>query len=496
MHHFIWVIALTGLYFFIILLAVFFSRLKKTRQVLPSLSEFFLADKSLHPLVLVGTYVASLLSTFVVLGLPGLVYAHGIVGVIFLLLSDAAGLMFLFFIGKRLRRYAEGKQLFSPIEIISESYHSKKLGLLIALIFSIFMIPYISLQLVGIGAFIESYTQGQITYAAGVGAMMIIVFLYLLLGGMRAVAYTDLIQLLSMIIGLAIGAAFLLDLSSLSVPELFQNAQDKLPDYFSLEGAQGYYTLTILLSSSLVLVGIFVQPHLLTRTIMAQHDKEINYMVIGTIIGILAVSFFALLYGFYALQIYGDDLAPNLMMGTVFENMAKQGFIGLILSTFMLMGTLGAAMSTADSLLIAISQIWTRDITGPFFSFPHKKEILISKVIMFIVLMGAYMTGLNPPKFMTDLALYSAAGCVILIPTFLCFQWKKRSAQAAWVSIITGLITLFTLIAYKILTGQTILNVDLGFVPMILSFSVYFGLCSFGKQSVEDLTAVEVEMNT
>lgn len=476
MNNFGIIIGLTGLYFFIILAFVVYARFKSTKSILPGLNEFFLAGKNLHPVVLVCTFVGSLFSTFAVLGMPALAYGHGIGAIAFQLLIFPVAIWFLVVIGKRFRRYAEGKRIFSPVEIISQSYNSRRLGLFVALIFAVFLMPYISLQLVGIGTFLEAYTQGQITYVTGVGSMMAIVAIYLLLGGMRAVAYTDFVQLTAMALGLSCGVIYLLHHYDLTIIQLIKDAKEQIPAHTSLPGPKGFYTTPMLFTSSLVIFGIFMQPHLLTRTMMAKNDNEINLMAIGSVIAGLLIAFFAFFYGFFAQTHFGGDIKPNLMMGHVFQAMSSFGIFGAILSTLMLMGALGAAMSTADSLLMAIGQVCTRDVARPFFNISRSKQVIMSKVIMLTVLSVAFLTGLKPPQFMTDLALYSAAGCVILAPTIICFEWKKRSLLASYVSITLGLILLGALAVYKVMTGEVLLGVHVGFLPMLLSFVLFFSI--------------------
>lgn len=482
--NFEWVIGLVGLYFLIILGFVLYARVKTTNSFLPGLNEFFLAGKNLHPVILTCTFAGSLFSTFIVIGFPGLIYAHGIGALYFMVFANTLGLCIVFFLGKRLRQYAEGKRIFSPVEIISQSYDSRKLGLFMAVIFAVFLMPYISLQLVGIGTFVEAYTQGGITYMTGVGSMLAIVALYLFLGGMRAVAYTDFIQLVAIFIGLAAGMFYLLHHYDLSLLSLLETTKYQSPELLSLPGPKDFYTLSMLVTSSLVIVGIFMQPHLLTRTMMAKKDSDINFMVTGLTIGMILTLSFGFFYALFATSTFGADLKPNLMMGHIFEQMASFGFWGVVLSTLMLMGALGAAMSTSDSLLLAIGQVCTRDIARPFFQISPKKQVLLSKGIMMLVLLAAFFTGLNPPQFMTDLALYSAAGCVILMPTIICFGWKRRSLLASYVSITVGLILLAIMAAYKVIEGTTFLGVHVGFVPMATSFVLFFGISLLKKKFV------------
>ncbi len=477
MQHFNIVLGLTALYFLIILGFVLFARLKSTNSFLPGLNEFFLAGKELSPIVLTFTYIASLFSTFTVLGMPGLTYTHGLGATLFYILLHSFGVILFLCVAKKMRRIAQSTRIFSPLEIISQAYNSRKLGLMIAVIFTLFLIPYIALQLVGIGSFISSYTDGAINYVTGVGAMLVIIFLYLFLGGMRAIAYTDFVQIIATFIGLFAGLWLLFSHFDLSFLSVFQRINEVSPEHLTMAGPKGLYDFPFLITVSIVTASIYLQPHILTRAMMAKSDKHINFMMMGIVIGFLITAFLGLVYGLTIYLSYGDDLKANFLMGHVFKDMGNLGITGLIISGLMLMGALGAAMSTADSLLISIGQIATRDMVRPFFKITPNRQVVLAKVIMILVLAISFITGLKPPQFMTDLAIYSAAGGAVLMPTLLSFSWNKRSNLAAMLSIIIGLISLIIAIGYKVKTGQNFMGVHAGAFPLLISCVIYYGVC-------------------
>ncbi len=101
MQQFHFIIGLTALYFFVILGFVLYARIKSTNSLLPGLNEFFLAGKNLSPLVLTFTYMGSLFSTFTVLGIPALVYAHGGSAIIFYFSIAVVGSILFYIIGKK-----------------------------------------------------------------------------------------------------------------------------------------------------------------------------------------------------------------------------------------------------------------------------------------------------------------------------------------------------------------------------------------------------------
>lgn len=477
MQHFTIILGLTACYFMVILGFVLYARLKETKKLLPGLNEFFLAGKNLSTLVLTFTVAGSLFSTFTVLGLPALIYGHGIGALILYLSFYIIGIPLFFVIGKKLHHSIKGKRIFSPIEAISSNYKSRKLGLFMAVILAIFLVPYISLQLVGVGAFINAYTDGAINYTLGVGSMMFIVFIYLFLGGMRAVAYTDFVQISASFIGLILGLTLLLNNFELPAFSIINKIHEISPDHLSLPGPKGLYTVPFLISITIVSLGIFIQPHLLTRTMMAKNDSQIMYMSIGTLLASFLAALLATYFAFTALITYGPDLQANFLMGHIFKEIGTWGTLGLIISALMLMGALGAAMSTADSLLISIGQITTRDMVRPFFQITPERQVILSKVIMISVLIAAFITGLKPPQFMTDLAFYSAAGSALMLPTIISFTWKRRSTIAAYLSISLGLVALLAAVFYKIKTGNNIAGLHIGTLPVLASFVIYYGVC-------------------
>lgn len=472
------ILGLVAAYFIAILGFVLYARYKSTHCVMPGINEFFLASKTLHPLVLTCTYVASLFSTFSIIGLPALMYAHGLSGLYFIGFTDLIGLALLIIIGKKLHRAACDGRIFSPIEVISNTYNSRKLGFLLALVFAASLLPYVALQLVGIGAFIDSYSDGRIDYLTGVGAMMGIVLIYLFLGGMRAVAYTDFIQLIAIIIGMLFGVIFLSYHFDFSVAGLFKDLHTQSPLHFIPPGAKGQFQWPMILTMAVVTAGVFIQPHLLTRAIMAKQESDINIMVGGTVIGRVITLVLAVILGGFAYIHYGDSLNPNMVMGQIFKDIGLIGALGAILAGFMIMGALGAAMSTADSLLISIGQITTRDMIRPFMKIDHSHQVLLSKGIMALILGGAFIIGLNPPRYMTDLALYSGAIAAILVPTFLSFSWGRRTTIGAYLSIIGGCTAMAILGILKAQGQYPWPALHVGFIPTCLSFALYYG-CAF-----------------
>lgn len=469
----LFLLGFTGLYFLLVLAAVLFERIKNTGKIMPGLEEFFLASRNLNPVVLLCTYVASLFSAFYLIGTPGFVYTHGIGGVTFILAADLFGIFFILTLYKKLRAFALEKNIFSPIESLSLSYNSVWLGVLCALLMMLFMVPYISIQLVGIGKFLEGLSAGELGYTNGVGVMMAIVALYLFFGGMRAVAYTDFVQAMALLIGVFGGATFFIYINWGSFGAMMDAMVRDIPEHLTLPGPQGLYDWRTYLAVSIFPLATLFQPHLLTRAMMAKNDSQIDFMGFGLLFALLITVIPVTLFGLGGAMLFEGGVESNQIMGRIFESLTSASVIGLVFTSLILIGALGAAMSTADSLLIAIGQIFTRDITQPFFKLSQGQQVVYSKVIMMIVLAGAFITGLNPPEIMGELALYSSSATCTLVPTFMGFCWNKRSKAAAFSSILIGLATLVTLAV----TETKLFGFHEGFITLITASVIYVLVC-------------------
>lgn len=468
------ILAFCAGYFLLILLIILWARYKKTGRITSGLDEFFLAGRNISSFVLMATMVGSVLSAFFAIGIPGFLYANGLGGGGFIILGDMVGIYFILTFYKKLRAYAVQTNSFSPIECLTKSYNSKALGVLCCILMLFFIAPFLSLQLVGIGKFIEGFTGGDIGYVNGVGVMMSVVALYLIFGGMRAVAYTDVIQALAIFIGVFGGMFFFLHANWGSIGGVFEQAMIQAPSHMSLPGPNGTYSGAFFFSVSVLTVGLFFMPQLLTRGLMARDDKQIDFMCIGFLVAVLVGYIPIFVFGIGGFLLYGSEgVESNQVMGFVFQDLASVSLIGAIFASIALIGLIGAAMSTADSILLSIGQIFTRDIVRPFIEISHGLQILLARTIMVVVLSGAFVIGLNPPQLIGELGVYAASATCILLPTYVGFLWHRRNAFGAMISICIGTASLIGLA----LTNTRIFGLHEGFISLVITTCIYVVMC-------------------
>jgi SSS family solute:Na+ symporter len=378
---------------------------------------------------------------------------------------------FLYYFAPKLRQYAEEFDLLSPIGILRHSYGSVFLGVLVTFIFIGFLSPYLSLQLVGLGKLLEVISDGAISYTMGVGGVLCVVLIYVLFGGMRAVAYTDAVQAVLIFVGMAVACFLLLHSYWDGFGHFVSELQAKNLEHLTLPGPQHFYTDITFANYVIFTMGIFFLPHLITRFMMAKNDEQVRRTIASTALVTCFAYIPGLLFGLMAVLLHPGLEQSNVVGGLIFNDLAALGVLGSLAAMMLLIGVLGASMSTADSILLSIAQMVTRDVVRPIWGIGKKAQVYLARGVMFLLLILAFWMGMEPPRLMIDLALYSAKGAGILIPLYLAIRWKKRSAIAAILAVMVATPTLLYLGLNKIAP----LGIDGSIWAWFVSYAIFYG---------------------
>jgi sodium/proline symporter len=172
---------------------------KKTSDM----DDFFLGGRSLGPFVTAMSAEASDMSSYLLMGLPGLAYLTGVADVGWTIIGLAIGTYLNWlFTAKRLRRYSEKTGSITIPAFFSDRYHDKKrtLQLIAALVIIIFFVPYTASGFAACGKLFS--TLFGIDYHIAMIVSAIVIIVYTMLGGFMAASTTDLIQSIIMSIAL------------------------------------------------------------------------------------------------------------------------------------------------------------------------------------------------------------------------------------------------------------------------------------------------------
>jgi solute:Na+ symporter, SSS family len=447
--------------YFLIVLAIGF--IARTRWK-SSPETYFLADRKLGPLILLGTMVATNFSAFTVFGTSGAGYRDGYA--FFPIMGFGTGFMALTFwiIGRKIWQVGRKHGLVTPPELVKELYHSPFLSFLCALVMIIFTIPYLALQPMAAGYALEELLG--LPYFYGCIIVTGIILLYTLRGGLRAVAWTDLFQ------GMVL---FLLLIASLIIVAWhhggFVEANQKVlmsnPELFSRPGGLGKYTLGIWFSFMVLwFLCDPMFPQLFQRFFSAKNDHSISRIMIFYPL-ICSVVFFMPI----AVGVLGHLSFPDLV-GRQADRILPMVLISIsgdFMAALVMAAGLAALMSTMDSQLLTLSSIFTRDVF-PVFSKARKETSAVGRIFVVLLSLAGLSLAYSPPATILQIATQTFTGLAVLFPTVIFgLYFKKVFSLAAILSIICGEIALMCFY-FKLFITDTFLPV---IWVMITTFSVY-----------------------
>ena len=201
-----WVVA-TGL-IVTYLLATIVLGIIANRRMRVDLEDFLLCGRRVGFVVLYLTVVASFHSAFAFLGSGGFFYTHGVgfwaAGTWTLLVGAIT-----YVLGTRIWALGKAFGYITPADMLADFYESEAVRVCVAIVSVVFTILYIQVQAQGLGYIINVASDGRITVELGTLVLLVVAAAYLVVGGLRAVYWTDVLQGVWMYVAVWIGALVL-----------------------------------------------------------------------------------------------------------------------------------------------------------------------------------------------------------------------------------------------------------------------------------------------
>ena len=320
---------------------------------------YFLADRRLQTGVLFFTLIATNLSAFFFLGFAGAGYRIGIAYFPMMALGTGVAALSFGSMGCRVRRITREHNLITPSELIGHLLPGEGPRLLVFLVMVFFTLPYLALQPLGAGYLLESLTGGAVPFAVGAGLLTVVIVLYVVVGGMRAVASTDVLQgVLMFLLMLLAFAAVAHGLGG--VPQANRALLAQQPTLFSGAGLQGFFTPQMFASYLLLWpLCLPMFPQMMMRFFAAGDDRSLKQSMVlyPVVAGVMFIC--PVLIGMWGHLAFPDlaGRAADQVMPLMLERFSPQWLTGLVI-----VGALASFMSTLDSQLLALSSMVTRDL--------------------------------------------------------------------------------------------------------------------------------------
>ncbi|ETT84426.1 MULTISPECIES: sodium/proline symporter PutP [Bacillus] len=408
------------------------------------LSDYMLGGRGLGPAVTALSAGASDMSGWMLMGLPGAMYATGLSSVwiaIGLLIGAYANYLI---IAPRLRTYTEVANDSITIPDFLENRfkdRTKILRFVSAIVILVFFTFYASAGLVSGGRLFEN--SFNLDYKIGLFVTVGVVVAYTLFGGFLAVSWTDFVQGCIMFIALVlVPIVAFTDVGG--VTETFNTI--KQVDASHLDMFKGTTILGIISFLAWGL-GYFGQPHIIVRFMAITSIKDLKTSRrIG--IGWMTISIIgAMLTGLIGIAYYAKNNAtlqdPEMVFVT-FSNILFHPYI----TGFLLSAILASIMSSISSQLLVISSAVTEDFYKTFFrrNASDKELVFIGRLSVLVVAMIAVVLAYHPSDTILTLVGYawagfgSAFGPAILLSLY----WKRTNKWGVLAGMIVGALVVIT----------------------------------------------------
>ena len=399
--------------------------------------DYFVASRRINPWVLFCTLAATNFSAFFFLGFAGASYraGWGFYGIM-AMGTSLVGLSILL-LGLPIHKLGKEKGYVTPPELIAGETNSKPLGWLYATVLVVFTLPYLATQPMGAGILLETLSGGEIPYFTGALLLTCVMIIYLVLGGMKSSAMTDVFQgvlMFSILIIFVLGFFIHEDIGGFS--EAGQSLWENKPEKFVREGN---FTWEIIFSYTILWpITVPMFPQLFSRFYIAEDDKAIRTAawLYPTVVPILFL--FPVIIGVYGNIIDFDHPLSKAESDNILPLVLTE-YAPLWAGAIVCIGAIAAFMSTADSQILAMSSIITKDGLPAVTEVKEENEKQIGRILIIILAIIGLVLAYDPPDTIFDIVSQAFTGLAVLFPTTVAvLYWDRVKANSCIISIMVG----------------------------------------------------------
>lgn len=447
-------VAMAGYLFLMIGIGIKLSEKNET------VGDFYLGGRKLGPFVTAMSAEASDMSSWLLMGLPGVAYLSGIADAGWTAIGLAWGTYLNWLIvAKKLRRYTAANNSITIPEFFSNRYGDtyNVLTLIAAVWIVVFFVPYTASGFAACGKLFQSLFG--VDYHASMVISAIVIIFYTAMGGFLAASTTDFVQSIIMSIALAVVLIFG-NVQAGGVSAVLENARS-LPGYLSMfqtydptTGTASPHTFLTIASTMAWGLGYFGMPHILLRFMAIEDDAKLKLsrrvasvwvvisMAIAVIIGVVGLGITAA----GRIQPLTGSASETIVV-EIAKLLSTYGVIPALIAGVVLSGILASTMSTSDSQLLAASSSVSNDILTRFFHLKvsQRNNLIISRISLIAIAIIGVILAWNPDSSVFGIVSFAWAGFgasfgpVVLLALF----WRRSNRYGAMAGMLTGGIMIF-----------------------------------------------------
>lgn len=447
-----------------------------------STEDFFMAGRNLGVMVTGLAVFSSTLSGFGFVGGPGLIYKMGTSSMWMIVCSGIGFCLSFFLLGKRLRMFAELKDSLSLPDVVAARYNSEVSRFLTGLVIFLGVITYLGAQIMAMTVVLQDIFRnvewiGETSKITCMSISVAVLVFYCVTGGILASVYTDLVQGTIMII-----AALLVFFSALSavdggiagvVTTVMADDPESMSPWGSL-GIMGCLSWFLIFG-----IGGMGQPHIITKMMMTKNVGDARNILPVSVIGYSVSALLWISIGFVMRALVLQTAHPELGGPDDAASQFLQNYANPLLSGVVFAGLFAAIMSTADGFLNIGASAVVHDMPKAILGRRLSNELLLARIATLVIAVFAAVFALNAPDQLVALLGtfgWSVFAAAIVPVVAIGFNWKRATALAANVAMVSSMFTIFFVefIYIKALGNGVPYGINTGAIAIIVSMFLFF----------------------
>ena len=407
-----------------------------------TIEDFGLGGRKLGSWVIALSEKSTDMSTWLLVGLPGLAFKIGL-GAIWVFIGCFLGsLANWVVIAERLRKFSIR---FSAITLpeyfesrFEDSSHMLRIVGMILIVF--FFTLYVSAQCVGAGKILSA--SFALSKVQGMAIALGFIIFYTMAGGFLAEAWTDFFQAIIMLLGLSLlSIVGIVKLGG--IPSLVRGMANANPGTLTWGGGQTGMAmfLGVVIGGLAIGLGYAGQPHIVTRYMALRKSSKMSVAAWVAMVWVFFALLGALMVGVVGLSVLGALDDPETVTTSLALAILPPWLVGVIIAA-----ATAAMMSTVDSQLLIAATSVAEDFFGKIVNkkASQKRLLLIGRLATVGIGVVAFLLGIRAERAVYWLVLYAWGGLAASFgpPLLLSLRWKRTTKWGVLAGMVVGAVTI------------------------------------------------------
>jgi SSS family solute:Na+ symporter len=400
-------------------------------------------------------------TTFTFLGASGWAYSKG-APTFYILIYGALAYTFSFFVLPALWKVGKRYNLHTQPDFFIKRYDSRYLGVLVALIGVVCIVPYLQLQLKGLGLIVEVASNGAVSSRTAIGISFVLTCAFVYTSGIKGVAWVAIVKDIMMILAVFIVGIGVPYIYFGGFGKMFRTLIEKKPDFLVFPGSAPEMNVLWIMSTLLVMgLGFYMWPHVFGSAFSAKSAKIIKrnaiimpfYQIPILLIFMVGFTAFLVIPG-----LKDGDMAFLVLVNKTYPSWFM-GFVGAA-------GAVTAMVPSAILVLFA-STLLAKNVCKAGFKpqMSEEKVMILSRFMVLVIMIFALIFAIFFPNELVPLLIFGYNGVSQFFPgVVLGLFWKRVTKAGVFCGLIAGVGVVLILILGN---RDPFLGMNAGFVGLV-----------------------------